>query len=209
MAKIWNDRGGRRSTPWQGQSRLGLAEVGSREGLEDPWPGAISVALEGPRPAVLGLHRDTRARRPRGSRTNPPLFLHLPHLQPRAGSAPRERPEPFLCPPCPLSTPWHKEWALSVPCPWPLVTSMASTAKLQVPGREMYLCRVLPKVEKQPWGGERTEGLSRVPRGHREPRGGSGCRGMWAGRAEDFGSHWPLEPEASVPYALLWEPGKG
>lgn len=82
----------------------------------------------------------------------------------------------------------------------PLITSMPSTAKLQVPGREMYLCRVLPKVEKQPWGRERREGALSCSRGHREPRGGVGCRGMWevpsrGGQAEDFGSHWAVEAQ--------------
>lgn len=79
MAKIWNDGGGRGS---------GLAVVGSREGLEDPWPEAIPVPLQGPGPAVLVLHGDTRVGKPRGRKTNPPLFLHLPHLQQRVGSVP-------------------------------------------------------------------------------------------------------------------------
>lgn len=69
-------------------ARLGLAAVGSREGLEGPWPGTVAVPLKGPGPAVLVLHRDTRARRPRGSKTKPPLSLHLPHLQWRVGSVP-------------------------------------------------------------------------------------------------------------------------
>lgn len=64
---------------------LGQAAVGSRE---DPWPGAIAVLLKGPGLAVLLLHTDTRVRRARRSKTNPPLFLHLPHLQWRVGSVP-------------------------------------------------------------------------------------------------------------------------
>lgn len=71
-----------------GRARPGLAVVGSREGLEDPWPGAITVLFKGPEPAILVLHRDARVRRPRGSKTNPFLSLHLPHLHQRAGSVP-------------------------------------------------------------------------------------------------------------------------
>lgn len=66
--------------------------------------------------------------------------------------------------PCPFLS------ALSPPAP--LGTSMPSTAKLQVPGTEMYFCRVLPKVEKQPWGQTDDGGdPSSTPHGCRELRG--------------------------------------
>lgn len=81
------------------------------------------------------------------------------------------------CLPCPFPS--------SLSPPAPLSTSMPSTAKLQVPGTEMYFCKVLPKVEKQPWWGERRwRGSLALPAAAGSSEGEIGALGGHRGGAE-------------------------
>lgn len=47
----------------------------------------------------------------------------------------------------------------------PRSTSMPSTTRLQIPGRDTNCCKVRPKAEKQPWRREMLEGLLMLPMG--------------------------------------------